>query len=309
MRNPPDKPLPVSVIIATVNRPELLRQAVRAALAQDYPGLVEVIVVFDHVPVFSLDDVEVPPGRTLKTLPNSRTAGLAGARNTGILAASGTYTGFCDDDDAWLVSKLSRQLRAWRDDPAAVAVASGIRITSDTSSTVRMPPPCVYFSDFLRSRVSAVHPSSLLYRTLDLTGRIGLVDEDLPASYGEDYDLLLRATRFGHIRSVQAPLVTVRWGLHSMFSGQWEILAAGLTYLLRKFPEFSSSRSGTARIAGQVAFAHAALGHRRDSWRWAWSSLRRNPTQLRAYAAVVVGVRAVSAETLLAAIQKRGRGV
>lgn len=299
----------VSVVIATVNRPELLRQAVRAALAQDYTGPVQVLVVFDRVPVESLNDVEVPANRSLRALPNSRTPGLAGARNTGILAAVGTYVGFCDDDDAWEPGKLRRQLAAWAADPAAAATATGVRICSADAVTVRIPPAIVTFADFLRSRVSQIHPSSLLFRTTDLTGRFGLVDEELPASYGEDYDLLLRTARFGHIRTVQAPLTSVRWGAHSMFAGQWEILAAGLTYLLRKFPEFASSRTGTARIAGQVAFAHAALGRRADSRRWARSALRRDPSQLRAYAALLVGTGAVSAETLLSLVQKRGRGL
>ena len=299
----------VSVVIATVDRPELLRQAIRAALAQEYPGPVEVLVVFDRVRAQSLTDIDVPPLRSLAVLENTRTPGLAGARNTGILAAGGSYVAFCDDDDEWHPRKLSLQLAEWTRDPAAAAVAAGVSISADGQITTRIPPPTVTFAHFLRSRVSEIHPSSLLFRRKDLTGRYGLVDEELPASYGEDYDLLLRSARFGHIRSVQTPLVSVRWGRHSMFAGHWEILAAGLTYLLQKFPEFSASRSGTARIAGQVAFAHAALGRRREAWRWARSSLRRDPAQLRAYAAIVVGTGAVSAEALLALTQKWGRGL
>ena len=306
---PDTVPGTVSVIVATVNRPELLRQAIRSALAQDYPGPVEVLVVFDRVQAQSLTDIEVPPLRSLLTVENHRTPGLAGARNTGILAASGTYVAFCDDDDEWHPRKLTLQLAEWQKDPSAAAVATGVSISAEGQVTTRLPPPTVTFAQFLRSRVSEIHPSSLLFRRADLRGRYGLVDEELPDSYGEDYDLLLRATRFGHIRSVQAALVSVRWGSHSMFAGHWEKLAAGLTYLLQKFPEFAASRSGTARIAGQVAFAHAALGRRREAWRWARSSLRRDPAQLRAYAAVLVGTGAVSAEALQAFTHKWGRGL
>lgn len=306
--NNPSLP-PVSVVITTVDRPALLRHAVRAALAQDYAGEVEVLVVFDSPRVDPLGDLQVPPRRTLTVLSNSRSPGLAGARNTGILAAAGGYVAFCDDDDAWERAKLRLQLAAWRQDTAAVAIGTGLRLISDTSITTRTPPATVGFEDLLRSRVAAVHTSSLLYRRADLTGRVGLVDETLPASYGEDYDLLLRATRFGHIRCVPEPLVVVRWGEHSMYAGKWEMLAAGLTYLLRKFPEFSTSRAGTARIAGQVAFAHAALGHRKEAWRWARSALRHDPGQARAYAAVLVAAGAVSADSMLAFVQKRGRGV
>lgn len=300
---------PISVVIASVDRPVLLRHAVRAALSQDYPGEIQVLVVYDQTQVDPLSDIEVPARRTLTVMANERNPGLAGSRNTGILAASGTYVAFCDDDDAWERQKLRLQMNAWLLDPTAVAVATGIRIISETTSTVRFPPPSTGFDDLLRSRVAAIHPSSVIYRRADLLGTIGLVDEALPSSYGEDYDLLLRATRFGNVRAVQEPLVLVRWGQHSMYAGKWEILAAGLTQLLRKFPEFEKSRSGAARIAGQVAFAHAALGRRRMAWRWALRALSRNPSQVRALAAIVLTTGLVSADTLLEFAQKHGRGV
>jgi len=102
----------VSVGIATCGRPELLRAAVRAALGQEYAGDIEVIVVYDRVVVDPLDDIVVRAGRrALRTMANSRTPGLAGGRNTGILAARGELTSFCDDDDEWLPTKLASVLR------------------------------------------------------------------------------------------------------------------------------------------------------------------------------------------------------
>src|SRR3712207_7714698 len=52
----------------------------------------------------------------------------------------------------------------------------------------------------------------------------------------------LRAARKGYVLSVTEPLVVVNWNRASFFSGKWEGIAAGLSYLLRKFPEFSRSR-------------------------------------------------------------------
>ncbi len=58
----------------------------------------------------------------------------------------------------------------------------------------------------------------MLYARQDLvTDHLGLVDEELPASYGEDYDLLLRATRYGDIFSVQKPLILVLWDRPSFY--------------------------------------------------------------------------------------------
>ncbi|WP_461172295.1 glycosyltransferase family 2 protein [Arthrobacter sp. Z1-9] len=308
MKNPTEYPL-VTVVIATCGRPELLRRALRSIQGQDYEGPVQIVVVFDGVDIDPLADVPPNPLRSVMTMRNARTPGLAGGRNTGIVAARGEYVAFCDDDDEWDPSKLHLQMRLWAAHPEAVALATGITIKTGAQSVERVPPATVRMEDFLESRVTAIHPSSLLYRRDDLMSHIGLVDEDLPASYGEDYDLLLRASRYGPVMSVQEPLVTVHWDRKSFFSGHWENIAAGLTYLLAKFPEFRTTRRGTARIAGQISFAHAAAGNPREAVTWARRALSRDAKQLRAYAALLVAVRLVSAPAILGAVERRGRGL
>lgn len=298
----------VSVVIATRGRPTL-RNAVRSALAQTYPAALEVLVVFDQVDFDPLEDVSVPPGRALRFLANTRTPGLAGARNSGILAGDGELIAFCDDDDEWRPEKIEKQLAAWAREPEASLVAAGIELETAGGTYVRLPPKRVYFDDLLRSRITEIHPSSFLIRRAHLTGQVGLVDEELPAAYGEDYDLLLRAARLGFILSVPEPLVVVRWHRASFFAGKWEGIAAGLSYLLHKFPEFAKSRTGTARIAGQVAFAHAALGERRAAWRWAVSAIRKDFRQLRAYAAFAVAARLAPPAALVGLVNRRGRGL
>ncbi|MEU4217488.1 glycosyltransferase family A protein, partial [Actinoplanes sp. NPDC026623] len=99
----------VSVIVATRDRPGLLERAVASILGQDYPGRVECIVVYDHVDVRELD-VPAGPNRALKLINNSHRQGLPGGRNSGVDAATGELLAFCDDDDIWLATKLSRQV-------------------------------------------------------------------------------------------------------------------------------------------------------------------------------------------------------
>jgi GT2 family glycosyltransferase len=300
----------VSVIIATRGRPELLRSAVRSILGQDYSGEITVTVVFDQTAVEPLDDIDIPSRhRQLRTLPNTRTPGLAGARNTGIQAATGDFIAFCDDDDEWLTAKLRTQIEAWKGDPAAVLVATGIRIETAGHSLDRLPPPRTVFADLIRSRTTEIHPSSFLLRRTDVLERIGLIDEELPASYGEDYDFLLRAARAGHLLGVGEPLVIVHWNRTSFFDGKWRGIADGLTYLLNKHPEFSGSKVGSARIEGQIAFALAALGKRNEAFRWAGRTLRHDRSQLRAYAAMAIAARLVPAGVLVNAVNRRGRGL
>ncbi|AZI57350.1 glycosyltransferase family 2 protein [Nakamurella antarctica] len=308
MTAPVNPPL-VSVIIATRGRPELLRVAVRAILAQDYEGPIELIVVYDNIEIDRLGDIEVPARRSLTTISNARTQGLAGGRNTGIEAAHGEYVAFCDDDDHWLAPKLSRQMAIWESDPHAALVGSGIRIHTEKGEHVRLPPRRVMFADLLKSRITELHPSGFLMRRSGLVSGYGLVDEELPASYGEDYDLLLRAARTGPVLSVTEPLVIVNWNRPSFFSGKWEGIAAGLTYLLNKFPEFETSPAGTSRIAGQIAFAHAALGNRPAAKKWARLAIGGDRRQLRAYAAYAVAARLAPAGLMVRLVNLRGRGL
>ncbi len=99
----------VGVVVPTRDRPELLRRALTAIWDQDYPCLVDVVVVFDgEEPDESLG--REAPGRRIRVTTNARTPGLAGARNSGIDTLSTELAAFCDDDELWSFGKLSTQV-------------------------------------------------------------------------------------------------------------------------------------------------------------------------------------------------------
>lgn len=298
----------VSVVVATRSRPQLLRRALASISDQDHAGAIEILVVFDGSDIDDLTDLPLGPGRVIRTMKNSRSAGLAGARNTGIEAASHPLLAFCDDDDEWKTDKLTRQLPLLAA-PDVIVAATGVEIHSSGGIHQRLAPSQAGLADLLRSRITELHPSSFVLRTQDLRGRLGLVDEALPASYGEDYDLLLRATKLGRIEAVPDALTIVHWDRTSFFSERWQGIVDGLTYLLAKHPEFSRSRVGSARIEGQIAFAYGALGNRREARRWARRAIAHHPLQPRAYIAMLVGLGAVKGETVVGALNRRGRGM
>lgn len=305
----------VSVVVPTRERPALVTQAVRHILAQDYPGDVECIVVFDQSdphPI-GVDDL-LTESRLLRTMRNTaHTPGLAGARNTGIEAATGEVVGHCDDDDLWHADKLTRQIELWRRHPEAVVVASGLTVRTDDGDHHRNAPELATFSDFLDSRIMEIAPTNWLVRRHDLVERIGLVDERLPNSFGEDYEWVLRATRLGPVVSVPEPLVVIAWNRPSFYMSKWQAMIDGLTYILDTVPEFEQSRRGLARIRGQIAFAYAAMGRRREAARWALRTLRLGPgafgAQLRALGALAVAARLADAGWLVRFVQSRGRGL
>jgi glycosyltransferase involved in cell wall biosynthesis len=298
---------PVGVVVPTRDRPELLRQAVDSILSQDYPGPVTVWVVFDRCapdPAFAGSFGASAADRQVVVLANDRTPGLAGARNTGILACTGEFVAFCDDDDVWLPGKLRAQVAAAG--AADALVSCGIRVRyADRLVDRRLAATRVTLTDLLRSRLTELHPSTFLFRR----GAVGLVDEEIPGSYGEDYEFLLRAARLAPIRNLPDVLVEVRWHRRSHFAGRWDTIATALGWLLDRYPEFGGEPRGRARVTGQIAFARAAAGQRRDAVRWAGRTLRGNAREPRAYLALAVATGAVSADAVLRLLHTRGRGI
>jgi glycosyltransferase involved in cell wall biosynthesis len=299
----------VSVVVPTRQRPELLYRALVSILGQNYDGDIEVLVVFDQEEPLD-PEIEVAAGRSIRLLRNERRAGLAGARNTGILAATGDYVAYCDDDDEWLPDKLRHQVQALSAVPSAEVVVTGVSIVYDDRVIDRVPATDVVDLDqLLRSRTQEVHPSSILARREAYLDGIGLVDEAIPGSYGEDYEWLLRASRREPILVVRKPLIRAYWHRTSFFSDRWATIVEAIEYLLAKYPEFQGQPRGLARLYGRLAFAHAAMGHRSLARRWARESIRLHPKERRAYLALCVSSGLVSPDRLLRMAHRTGKGI
>lgn len=304
----PDDAL-VTVVIATRDRPDFLRAAVAAVGAQSLEAVIETIVVFDQcsiVPEVASDD----PRRPVRTLSNTRSPGLAGARNTGVLAARGAYVAFCDDDDLWLPEKLAIQLESLRQAPGASMVTCGISIEYEGRRHDRaLKRKVIHLADLVRDRHAELHPSTFLFRTGTLRDEIGLVNESVPGGFGEDYELLLRAARYAPISNVEVPLVVVRWHPSSFFFRRWQTMAAGLNWLLDHYGEFAEDGRGFARVKAQVAFAEAAMGNRRESLASSWSAWRRHPLEPRIPLALLVNAGLVRSGTVMQGLHRVGRGL
>jgi glycosyltransferase involved in cell wall biosynthesis len=297
------------VVVPTRDRPNLLQRAVRTILDQRYEGPIEIIVVFDQSAPQPLD-APSEPERMIRLIENARSPGLAGARNTGILAARNDLVAFCDDDDEWFPDKLRTQVKLFVGSPTAAAITTGVMVEFHGHATRRTAPSeLVTFEMLLRSRIMELHPSTFLARRRDLVENDGLVDEHIPGGYGEDYEWLLRRARHGPVVAVRRPLATIHWNGASWFTGRWDTIVDALSYLLERYPEFAGSRRGVARLRGQIAFAHAASSRRTLARRWAWDALRANPLERRAFAALLVSSGLVSARRVLDLAHLFGRGV
>jgi glycosyltransferase involved in cell wall biosynthesis len=300
----------VGVVVPTHDRPELLRTTLRAILAQDTEAELDVVVVFDRTtPDASLAELSVP-GRRVRVVPNVRTPGLAGSRNTGILSLDTDWVAFCDDDDTWAPTRLSAQLARAARHPEAELVTTSICVVYEGAEVPRLAgTDTVTRADLTRSRMAMLHSSTLLVRRAALVGSLGLVDEQIPGSQNEDWDLLLRAAARGPIQHVDEPLVRVLWGPSSHFSRQWETRVSSLEWMLERHPDITDDDRGAARVFGQLAFGSATLGRRRAAARWARRALGRRVTEPRAFLALAVASRLLSPEGIMSFLHRRGRGL
>jgi glycosyltransferase involved in cell wall biosynthesis len=299
----------VSVIIPTVDRPDMLARAVGSVVDQSYQGCIECIVVFDHVEP-TIEHRQLSPTRVLRVATNSRGRGLAGNRNTGYLLATGDYVCPCDDDDEWLPDKVAAQVALLRAHPEAALAGCGFYVSVHGRDTERVADARpLTFADLLRNRHMEVNSSTYMVRRRDLLERIGLIDENLPGGYGEDYEWALRATRLGPALCIPQPLVRINWHEQSFFGSRWRTIVDALTYLLAHVPEFADEPRGRARIEGQIALAHAALGDHRTAVRGAARALRSFPAARQAWGALLVATGVMTPASLVALGQRFGHGV
>jgi glycosyltransferase involved in cell wall biosynthesis len=301
----------VSVVVATYNRPQLLAITLQSIIDQRYPGHIEIIVVFDKqdpVP----PDVTLPEGRELRLLRNDRTPGPAGAYNVGALASAGRYLALCNDDDEWLPDKLRPQVEALQRHPDAMLATCGIYLgdgRSRTRNPTRLPPKEVLsIDDLLRTSRNEIHTSTLIVDRERMLREVGLVDEAIPGSYGEDYDWLIRAARLAPVVAVRQPLVRVRWQ-HSYFADRWPTIIDSIMYQLDRRPELKQDPKNLARLYARLAFGHATLGHRDEARRWGKMARRLDWRQPRVYLSYLVSSGLVKPQTVVRLVHAVGRGV
>jgi glycosyltransferase involved in cell wall biosynthesis len=298
----------VTVVIPTHNRPQLMQRALESVLSQEYDGEIEVLVVFDACEPFE-PPVLIPEHRSVRTLVNDRSRGLAGARNSGILEAAHGFVGFLDDDDYWLQGKLTAQMQRFETSPDTALVGTAMLVDDGRRTFERLVPmETVGHEDLLADNMAGLHSSTFVFRTDALRGPVGMVNEELPGSYGEDYDLLLRTAQVAPIEVVNRPLVSVTWG-QSYFFGRWGAYADGLEYIFGRYPGFARTRGPHTRITSQIAFARAANGERRVARHWAARSLRLDPTNIKAWLALGISLRLLSAPVVVKLVQRMGKGI
>jgi glycosyltransferase involved in cell wall biosynthesis len=189
-----------SVVIPAYNAAAFIADTLDSVRQQSYPPF-EVLVTNDgstddtaaviasyaaRYPEFSLQ---------LASQPNK---GIGGARNNGILRASGDFIAFLDADDRWYPDKLEQMARFFGAHPEADVVChyeqeiagDGVRRNLTYASISGDPYDCLLFEG---NRLS---PSATVVRLTTVRAIEGF-SERLDFNSAEDYEFWLRLARLG----------------------------------------------------------------------------------------------------------------
>lgn len=124
----------VSVVIPAYNLARFLRLALDSALAQDFPGEVEVIVIDDG----STDEtpaVLASYGDRIRTL-RQENAGLVAATQRGLELVRGDYVALLDADDEWPRDRLYRHVAALQANPQLGLVHGDMELIDQDGGTI-----------------------------------------------------------------------------------------------------------------------------------------------------------------------------
>lgn len=239
----------VTVVITTYNRPELLKTAVRSALAQTFTDI-SVVVLDDGSITATADALSQFEDPRLSLIRNHQNLGITRTMQRGFSLAEGEYFMLFADDDALAPTFVETCVRALDDTPDAIAAAtrsytinaegaiSGIPESADTPS----PTGCVSADEFARryftqTPSARMYIAAMLFRT-EFVRQYGLQYPDEGFARCSD-DLFL-----ARMASTGLPVV----------------LLSGRLYMRRSHAAMNSAASPDA-IQELLRAAHAGLHH------------------------------------------------
>ncbi|MCZ2341438.1 MAG: glycosyltransferase [Bacteroidales bacterium] len=201
----------VSVVMAAKNYGQFLAEAIESVLAQTVEEWE--LLIIDDGSTDHTQSVAAPflMDRRIRIVSSDR-LGQPRAKNLGVRLSSGSLVAFLDADDAWLPTKLERQLAVFADRPEVGVCFTKRTLMNDRGEPIfGNDPPSpprgrVLEAMFLRNFVCF---SSVMVRR-QVFDHVGGFDPEWDLSI--DYDLWLRVARFHEFEYVDEPLVRYRTG-------------------------------------------------------------------------------------------------
>lgn len=236
------RPLDVTVVISTFDRPVLIRETIDSVLAQTVPA--KEIVVVDNGPFEQrYRDVVASYGGRVTYLRNDP-PGTLGARNAGLRHAATEWVAFLDDDDLWKPRFLEIAREAMADPRVSYIGADHVKFEAGERQPVTNfdCAPAGYWDGIPRPAAGKAHsfvgrfpverllrripfyPSSAIIKR-DLVTAIGGFDVRMTGYVTEDVEFLIRALSSAQLAIIWEPMMEYRLhpGSYSRGSARQEI--------------------------------------------------------------------------------------
>ncbi len=289
-------PGPVSVIIPTYNRADLLEAALDSVLTQTVPAH-EIVVVddgsTDHTP--AVVHALISAGAPIIYLPLPHLNQRGAARNQGARASSAPLIAFLDSDDLWLPHRLERQLAAWAQAPGAGFAFCNVQRFDEAGLIGPLPclPPGADYNGAILDRILldplAISSTLIIRRTL-----FEQVGGFAPVRANEDYELTLRLASQARASYVPQVLVHMREHAGRTSRAQREMPLLDYVGIVIRFladhPTLPAAtqaqgRQGIANVHFKLARLYLEEGDRAAARRHLWALGRLRPLDRRGPAA------------------------
>ncbi len=193
-------PEPVfSVVLPAYNAASFITRTLECLNSQKFRDFEAIIVndgSTDNTQAVISEYISAHPNLRLRLI-NQKNAGIAGARNKGILEAKGSYVAFLDHDDFWYPDKLSQCHEIFSSLPETTVVCHNEALRDASGRIVRYLKYGPYVDGMFRRLLyqgSCLSTSATVIRR-DVFASLGLFRENPEFSTVEDYDLWLRLSR------------------------------------------------------------------------------------------------------------------
>ncbi|HEY3391235.1 MAG TPA: glycosyltransferase [Lacipirellulaceae bacterium] len=223
----------VSVVMATYNYGQYIAQAIQSVVDQVYTDW-ELVIVDDGSTDNTTEVVDRFSNDPRIRYLRQENQGQPQAKNAGIRLSQGSLIAFLDADDAWLPSKLARQVALFDADAELGAAYTGMSFMDsdgrvfahDNREMVRG-----HVLDVAIMRTIPPFSSSMIRR--EVLDDVGLFDETIPLAI--DYELWLRVALTYRFDYVAEPLLLYRTGHANLSRRSEERRRIVLEQILPKF--------------------------------------------------------------------------
>ncbi len=258
----------VSIIIATHNRAEFLREAINSVLVQSFKDF-ELIIIDDG----STDDTQM----MVSNLSDQRikyffqhNQGRSVARNAGIRIANGRYITFLDSDDLYLSNKLDLQVNYLDKHPETGMIYTSAHCIDSVGNFIKHKYMAT-LSGFLYNKIAFFVPLTITLPTVMIRREIllkaGAFDDKMHRF--EDTDMWRRISKLARIDAIADYTCKLRTHSENVLSSQDpQNIVQSLHYYAQKILNEDNEISMSTRQVGigNLYYHYASAMKRVQNW-------------------------------------------